>query len=130
MSDVPVDKQLAFHLAHGRKSTVTAVRPRARFGALDLDGAQVTGFREKLDTEGGYINGGFFVLDPSVIELIPGDDTVWEHQPLERLVADQQLQAFQHDGFWQPMDTLRDRNYLNDLWERGQAPWSIPPPRP
>ena len=89
----------------------------------------MTGFREKLDTEGGYINGGFFVLDPAVLELIPGDQTVWELDPLERLVTDRQLLAFQHDGFWQPMDTLRDRNYLNELWESGQAPWSTPPPR-
>jgi glucose-1-phosphate cytidylyltransferase len=102
---------------------VTAVRPLARFGALDLQDDKVLAFKEKPMSEGGYINGGFFVLDPSVIDLIEGDDTVWEQKPLEHLAQDGELRAFFHEGFWQPMDTLRDKQQLQEMWDNGQARW-------
>ena len=102
---------------------MTATRPLSRFGALDLEGDKVRAFKEKPMSEGGYINGGFFVLDPKVIDLIEGDQTIWEQEPLERLAHAGELHAFTHDSFWQPMDTLRDKNHLNDLWASGNAPW-------
>jgi glucose-1-phosphate cytidylyltransferase len=125
VGDVRIDRLLDMHLSHGKKATVTAVRPLARFGALDMHGSQVAGFKEKPESEGGYINGGFFVLDPSVIDLINGDDTVWEQGPLERLAATGELHAYTHDSFWQPMDTLRDKRHLEELWTSGSAPWKI-----
>jgi glucose-1-phosphate cytidylyltransferase len=125
VGDVKIDQLLDMHLSHGKKATVTAVTPLARFGALDLHGTRVAGFKEKPESEGGYINGGFFVLDPSVIDLIEGDDTVWEQGPLERLAQAGELQAFMHDSFWQPMDTLRDKRHLEELWASGAAPWKV-----
>ncbi len=123
VADIDIDALLQFHQAGTARATVTAVRPLARFGALDLDGDHVRGFKEKPVTEGGYINGGFFVLAPSVIDLIDGDDTVWEQGPMERLAASGDLRAYVHDTFWQPMDTLRDKRMLEELWESGSAPW-------
>ncbi|SDA31756.1 glucose-1-phosphate cytidylyltransferase [Methylobacterium sp. UNC378MF] len=123
VSDVDVTAQIAFHRAHGKRATVTAVRPDKRFGYLALDGAQVTAFEEKPDNEGGWINGGFFLLAPSVIDTVAGDETVWEREPLERLAREGDLQAFIHDGYWQAMDTLRDKSNLEALWASGRAPW-------
>jgi len=121
--DVDIGELVAFHKAHGRKATLTAVQPPGRFGAIDLDQTAVTKFHEKPHGDGGWVNGGFFVLEPSVIDYIPGDSTVWERDPLERLATENDLHAFKHDGFWQPMDTLRDKQHLDDLWARGAAPW-------
>jgi len=123
VSDVDLSRLIAFHKAHGKLATVTAVRPPARFGALDLDGDTVREFAEKTQTSEGWINGGFFVLQPQVLDYIDGDGTLWEKEPLERLAAERQLNAFRHDGFWQSMDTLRDVRYLESLWAGGTAPW-------
>ena len=123
VSDVDIGKLIAFHKSHGKLSTVTAVRPTARFGALVMNGHSVTRFEEKPLSEGGLINGGFFVLSPKVIDYIPGDATLWEKEPMERLAAEGQMQAFEHTGFWQAMDTLRDKYHLEDLWAAGKAPW-------
>lgn len=125
VSDVNLHDLLAFHRSHGKLVTLTAVRPTARFGQLDLDGDQVTEFSEKPQTREGWINGAFFVLEPGVFDYIDGDDTQWEREPLERLARDGQLMAFRHTSFWQCMDTLRDKHLLNNLWETGQAPWKI-----
>ncbi len=121
---IDVTAQLAFHKAHGRKATITAVAPPGRFGALEFDGDRVTSFREKPAGDGGMINGGFFVADPSVLDLIEGPETIWEREPMERLAAAGDLVAFRHEGFWQPMDTLRDKQHLEQLWQEG-APWKI-----
>lgn len=118
---------LDFHRSHGKLATVTAVRPPARFGGLALNGDSVTRFMEKPQAGDGWINGGFFVLDRRVLEFIDGDNTLWEREPLERLADRGQLQAFRHEGFWQPMDTLRERNLLEDMWTSGQAPWKVWP---
>jgi glucose-1-phosphate cytidylyltransferase len=115
---------LDFHTAHGRKATITAVSPPGRFGILELKGDLVNSFREKPAGDGALINGGFFVASPSVLDYIDGPDTVWEQTPLERLAAAGELAAYSHDGFWQPMDTLRDKIYLEQLWEEG-APWKL-----
>jgi glucose-1-phosphate cytidylyltransferase len=123
VSDVDIGSLIRFHRSHGRKATVTAVRPPGRYGALQMNGDIVSGFTEKPRGDGGLINGGFFVLSPSVIGLIGDDSSSWENEPLERLVQQDELRAFQHDGFWQPMDTLRDKNYLEELWSTGKAPW-------
>jgi glucose-1-phosphate cytidylyltransferase len=122
VSDVDIKALVAFHKAHGRKATLTSVQPPGRFGAIDLAGDAVTRFHEK-PSDGGWVNGGFFVLEPSVIDLIPGDDTIFERGPLESLASADQLRGFRHAGFWQPMDTLRDKQHLEDLWARGEAPW-------
>jgi glucose-1-phosphate cytidylyltransferase len=122
---IPITDLLAFHQAHGKAATVTAVRPGARFGALDLKGDTVRRFVEKPSEEGGLINGGYFVLDPTCLDRIAGDTTLWEQEPLEGLAKAGELKAFQHTGFWQPMDTLRDKIHLNDLWASGQAPWKV-----
>src|SRR4051794_36076938 len=119
---IDIGKLIAFHGSHGRKATITAVAPPGRFGALEFDGDSVRAFREKPAGDGGLINGGFFVLEPSVIELIPSLDTHWEEEPLETLASKGELVAYRHTGFWQPMDTLRDRHHLEDLWQKG-APW-------
>jgi len=113
-----------FHRKHGKKATMTAVQPPGRFGALKLEGSSVSSFLEK-PSDGGWINGGFFVLNPSVIDLIEADETIWERKPLESLAEDNQLEAFLHRGFWQPMDTLRDKTQLEDLWQSGKAPWKV-----
>jgi glucose-1-phosphate cytidylyltransferase len=123
LADVDIQELVSFHRAHGKLATVTIVRPPARFGGVDLDGDQVVEFTEKPQTEGGWINGGFFVLEPSVFEYISGDDSIWEREPLERLAADGQLMAFRHEGFWQAMDTVRDKKVLEELWDAGSPPW-------
>ena len=123
LSDVDVGKLIKFHKTQKRMATVTAVQPPGRFGALDIEGKRITRFEEKPQGDGSWINGGFFVLQPDVLEYIQGDDTAWEREPLERLARDAQLSAFPHKGFWQPMDTLRDKNRLEELWQTGQAPW-------
>jgi len=123
VSDVDIGELVKFHKAHGKRATITAVTPPGRFGAIEFDGDMVSRFREKPDGDGGQINGGFFVLDPSVTDLIDGPDMAWEGAPLERLAEGEELVAYRHDGFWQPMDTLRDRVHLEDLWSRGEAPW-------
>jgi glucose-1-phosphate cytidylyltransferase len=123
VADVDIPAEIAFHLAHGRKATVTAVRPVGRFGAMGIDGERVVAFEEKPETDGGWINGGFFLLSPSVGALIAGDPTVWEREPMEKLAAADELRAFVHGGFWHPMDTLRDRNFLEEQWAKGAARW-------
>jgi len=123
VSDVDVARSIAFHRAHGKLATVTAVQPPGRYGALELNDTQVRGFAEKPRGDGGRINGGFFVLSPRVLERIAGDSTSWEAEPLTGLAADNELMAFEHDGFWQPMDTLREKNLLEELWQTGRAPW-------
>ncbi len=122
VSDVDIGQLIAFHEGHGKKATVTAVTPLARFGALDMEGDAVTRFVEKPHNEAGYINGGYFVLKPSVLDLIEGDETIFEKGPLETLAVERELMAFRHDGFWQPMDTLRDKDHLEEMWAAG-APW-------
>jgi len=125
VGDVNIRKAVEFHRAHGGKATLTAVQPAGRFGSLRLTGSQVESFQEKPQGDGGWINGGFFVLEPSVLDYIEGDESVWERQPLEKLSAEGQLHAYQHTGFWLPMDTLRDKNRLEDLWDSGSAPWKV-----
>jgi glucose-1-phosphate cytidylyltransferase len=122
---VDIGASIRFHQAHGKLATVTAVQPPGRYGALDLAGDTVRGFTEKPRGDGGLINGGFFVLSPRVIELIADDQTPWESSPLETLAQQDQLRAYVHNGFWQPMDTLRDKTQLDALWQSGQAPWKI-----
>jgi glucose-1-phosphate cytidylyltransferase len=123
VADIDIGELLAFHQSHDRDATVTAVQPPGRFGALEMDKDDVLGFREKPQGDGSWINGGFFVLSPRVIDRIAGDSTVWEKEPLESLARDRQLTAYKHRGFWQPMDTLRDKRHLETLWEEGKAPW-------
>jgi glucose-1-phosphate cytidylyltransferase len=125
VGNVDVSRLVAFHRSHGRLATVTGVRPPKRFGVLQTDGTDVLSFEEKPMSEGGWINGGFFVLNPAVVEFIPGDETAWEVGPVQQLIKAKQLSVFYHEEFWQPMDTLRDKNYLEKLWEDGQAPWKI-----
>jgi glucose-1-phosphate cytidylyltransferase len=127
VSDIDLNRLLAFHRAHGKLATVTAVRPPARFGHIELDGDVVTEFSEKPQAHEGWINGAFFVLEPQVLDYIDGDDTEWEKEPLERLAADGQLMAYRHEGFWQCMDTLRERKLLEQLWDSGEAPWKVWP---
>jgi len=123
LGDVDIQSLVAFHQSHGRLATVTDVRPPARFGGLVLDVDQVHEFSEKPQTGEGWINGGFFVFGPGVLDYLNGDETILEREPLERLAADSQLMAFRHTGFWQPMDTLRDKELLESLWASGKAPW-------
>ncbi|MDH0493829.1 glucose-1-phosphate cytidylyltransferase [Comamonas aquatica] len=123
VSDVDISGLIDFHKAHGKAATLTAPFPPGRFGALDFDGRRIRQFMEKPKGDGARINGGFFVLSPQVLDYIKDDATVWEQQPLQRLAADGELMAWEHDGFWQPMDTLRDKTYLEELWAAGQAPW-------
>jgi glucose-1-phosphate cytidylyltransferase len=125
VSDIDIPRLINFHKAHGKKATITAVQAPGRFGALDIAGNSVKSFVEKPRGDGMYINGGFFVLSPDVFNLIEGDQTVWERGPLEKLSQLGQLEAFTHLGFWQPMDTLRDKQNLEDLWDSGQAPWKV-----
>jgi glucose-1-phosphate cytidylyltransferase len=125
LADVDITAQIAFHERHGKWATVTSVQPPGRYGALQLRDAEVTGFTEKPRGDGGKINGGFFVLSPKCLDLIEGDETSWEDKPLARLAANAQLMAFEHNGFWQPMDTLRDKNHLEALWNSGKAPWKV-----
>ncbi|WP_428427422.1 glucose-1-phosphate cytidylyltransferase [Pararhizobium sp.] len=123
VGNVDIGKTIAFHKSHGKQATVTAVRPPARYGALQLEGTEVQGFIEKPEGEGGFINGGFFVLSPRVIDRIEADHSSWEGEPLMGLASEGELQAYFHDGFWQPMDTLRDKNHLESLWQSGAPPW-------
>ena len=126
VADVDITALLAHHKSHGRLATVTAVQPPGRYGALQFAAAGVVkGFQEKPQGDGGWINGGFFVLEPDVINKIDGDATLWEQEPMKTLAIEGQLMAFHHTGFWQPMDTLRDRQYLDDLWKMGSAPWKV-----
>ena len=126
VTDVDVSALIAHHKSQGQQATLTAVQPPGRFGALELDArGGVQAFKEKPQGDGGWVNGGFFVLEPSVLERIEGDHTLWEQEPLTSLARDGQLSAYKHHGFWQPMDTLRDRNYLEELWASGKAPWKV-----
>jgi glucose-1-phosphate cytidylyltransferase len=123
VSDVNISDAIDFHRRHGKLATITAVQPPGRYGALSMEGSEVKSFHEKPRGDGGLINGGFFVLSPQVVERINADSTIWEAEPLSSLASDGQLMAYQHAGFWQPMDTLRDKNLLEDLWHSGKAPW-------
>ena len=125
VSDIDISAEIAFHKRHGRLATVTAVQPPGRYGALQIAGGEVIGFTEKPRGDGGLINGGFFVLSPGCIDRISDDQSSWEGQPLAGLAQDGQLMAFEHSGFWHPMDTLRDKNYLEELWQTGKAPWKM-----
>ena len=125
VGDIDIARTLRFHESHGRLATMTATQPPGRFGALDIDGDGVRSFREKPGGDGGWINGGFFVLSPAVIDYIEDDETMWERDPLERLAAEGQLMAYKHAGFWLPMDTLRDKQHLENLWQSGKAPWKL-----
>jgi glucose-1-phosphate cytidylyltransferase len=123
VSDIDIDALIKVHRKAGRQATVTAIQPPGRYGALRIDDGRVAQFQEKPAGDGAWINGGFFVLEPSVIDYIDGDDTVWEQAPLQTLAAKGQLTSYQHDGFWHAMDTLRDKNQLEDMWAKGRAPW-------
>ena len=125
VADVDIAASIAFHRAHGRLATVTAVLPPGRFGSLAREGDAVRGFIEKPQGDGGWINGGFFVLSPKVIDFIAGDSTSWELEPMATLAAKDQLRAFEHTGFWQPMDTPREKSLLTELWDSGKAPWKV-----
>jgi glucose-1-phosphate cytidylyltransferase len=125
VSDVNISELIEFHKKHGREATLTAVYPPGRFGALDIQNDRVTQFIEKPKGDGSLVNGGFFVLSPNVIKRISGDNCIWEQEPLEGLATDDNLMVFKHDGFWQPMDTLRDKTYLQELWNEDIAPWKI-----
>jgi glucose-1-phosphate cytidylyltransferase len=123
VSDVNISELIAFHKKHGKDATLTATYPPGRFGALDIKDNQIMQFTEKPRGDGALINGGFFVLSPKVLERISGDNCIWEQEPLKSLAKDGSLMAFKHEGFWQPMDTLRDKIYLQNLWDKGKAPW-------
>jgi glucose-1-phosphate cytidylyltransferase len=125
VADVDISAEITFHKQHGKLATIMAVQPPGRYGALEQSGNQVTGFIEKPRGDGGLINGGFFVLSPKVLSLIAGDQTGWEGAPLKQLAVKGELMAFEHSGFWQPMDTLREKNLLQNLWDTGKAPWKI-----
>ena len=125
VANVDIQQVLDFHKKHGGLATLTATQPPGRFGALNLQGDKVRSFQEKPEGDGNWINGGFFVLNHKVIDLIPDDKTVWEKGPMESLAKDGELHAYFHKGFWQPMDTLRDKNHLEELWQRGTAPWRV-----
>jgi glucose-1-phosphate cytidylyltransferase len=125
VGSINITKLLEFHKSHGKKATLTAVRPPSRFGGLLFDGDQVVEFTEKPQIGEGWINGGFFVLEPEVAEYIEGDSSSFEGKPLENLAKDGQLMAYKHEGYWQPMDTIREKNLLQELWESGKAPWKV-----
>jgi glucose-1-phosphate cytidylyltransferase len=125
VGDVDITASIAFHRAHGRQATLTAAVPPGRFGALDLRDGRVASFLEKPEGDGGSINAGYFILSPRVLDRIEGDATIWEREPLTGLASDGELMAFQHHGFWQPMDTLRDKTHLEELWASRQAPWKV-----
>ncbi len=127
VSDVNISETIAFHRSHGKLSTITAVKPEGRFGALELEGSQVKKFQEKPRGDGSWINGGFFVLSPKVIDYIEGDETLWEQEPMRHLALAGQMEAYFHEGFWQPMDTLREKRQLEALWEAKKAPWKTWP---
>lgn len=125
VGDINISKLIKYHNSHGKKATLTATYPSGRFGALEIESGAVKSFQEKPKGDGGLINGGFFVLDPSVIDLIQSDDVIWEQEPLSSLAKNNQLMAFEHNGFWQPMDTLRDKMLLEKLWNDNVAPWKV-----
>jgi len=125
VGDVDVSALVSFHKNQGRTATLTGVQPPGRFGALDVEGTKVSGFQEKPDGDGSWVNGGFFVLEPAVFDLVENDSTIWERSPLESLASSDQLSIYKHSGFWQPMDTLRDKLHLEELWESGKAPWKV-----
>lgn len=125
VGNIDISKLVAFHKAEGCPATLTGVQPPGRYGALDIRDTRVANFQEKPEGDGGWINGGFFVLDPSVLDLIDNDTTVWERKPLEMLAAERELGVFKHAGFWQPMDTLRDKVLLEELWAAGKPPWKV-----
>ena len=125
LSNVNIGQKIEFHRSQGTIATLTAVQPPGRFGSLDLAENKIVGFQEKPQGDGGWINGGFFVLSSKALDYIAGDETVWERDPMERLAAEDNLSAFLHRGFWQPMDTLRDKILLEELWASGQAPWKV-----
>ncbi|MEK6772718.1 MAG: glucose-1-phosphate cytidylyltransferase [Bdellovibrionota bacterium] len=125
VADINISQLIEFHKQHKKLATVSVTAPPGRFGVVSFEGNLVSSFQEKPRHSGGYINGGFFVLNPKVIEYIKDDATVWEKEPMERLAQERNLGAFQHEGFWQPMDTLRDKNYLEDLWQSKKAPWKV-----
>ena len=126
VSDVDITKLIKFHQSHGKDATITATRPPGRYGSINItDSGLVDNFQEKIDGVGSWVNGGFFILSPSVIDRIDGDMTTFENEPLSTLASDGQLAAFKHEGFWQPMDTLREKNLLNNLWDANAAPWKI-----
>lgn len=125
LCNVNIHDEVRFHHSHGKLGTILAVRPSGRFGAIEMDGAQVQRFVEKPRGDGGFINGGFFVLNRKVIDYIEGDETTWEDEPLRKLVTEKELMAFSHEGFWACMDTLKDANTLNALWDSGEAPWQV-----
>lgn len=125
VGDIDVSKSIEFHKSHGKQATMTSVYPPGRFGAIDIDGDQIRSFIEKPKGEGGMINGGFFVLSPKVVSRLKNDRSIWEQEPLMSLAEDGELMAYHHEGFWQPMDTLRDKIKLQELWESNQAPWKI-----
>jgi glucose-1-phosphate cytidylyltransferase len=125
VGNVDIQKLVDFHRSHKKLATLTAVQPPGRFGALELKGSSVLRFLEKPHGDGAWINGGFFVLDPKVLDLISGDETIWEREPLTSLSQQGNLHAYFHEGFWQPMDTLRDKNHLEELWASGKAPWKV-----
>lgn len=127
VADLDITAEIAFHRAHGRMATVAAVKPPGRYGALVREGDAVSAFMEKPQGDGGWINGGFFVLQPEVLTLIDGDSCSWEIEPMQQLASQDQLRAFEHAGFWQPMDTLREKNLLEDAWQSGKAPWKVWP---
>ncbi|MGI0056408.1 MAG: glucose-1-phosphate cytidylyltransferase [Nitrosarchaeum sp.] len=125
VADVQIDKLIKFHNDNKTIATVTAVQPPGRFGTLDVKQDKIMSFKEKPPGDGNWINGGYFVLEPSVFDYLKDDSTVWEREPLEKLAKDEQLSAYKHSGFWQPLDTLRDKNKLEDLWSKGNAPWKL-----
>ncbi len=125
VSDIDISATIDFHKKHGKLATMTAVQPPGRFGALDLEGQRIIKFKEKPDGQDNWINGGYFVLSPKVINYVTDDATLWEKEPLEYLTQNGQIDAFVHPGFWQPMDTLRDKNLLEELWATGKAPWKV-----
>ena len=127
VSDINITELIAFHKSHGKHATVTSVQPPGRFGAIKTNGSLVTAFAEKAEGAGGLINGGFFVLETPVLEYIDGDGTPWEGTPIKRLIDEEQLVSYQHDGFWRPMDTLRDKNALEKAWKENNAAWKIWP---
>jgi glucose-1-phosphate cytidylyltransferase len=125
VGDVDIGATIDFHRRSDCLATLTATQPPGRFGALDLAGDKIRSFKEKPHGDGNWVNGGFFVLSPGVFDYLEGDATVWEQQPMERLAREGRIQAWRHEGFWQPMDTLRDRNLLENLWQSGSAPWKV-----
>jgi glucose-1-phosphate cytidylyltransferase len=125
VADINITAEIAYHKKHGKMATIAAVQPPGRYGAISLDGNSVAGFTEKPRGDGGLINGGFFVLSPKCLDLIEGDSSSWEGEPIIRLADMGELKAFTHNGFWQPMDTLRDKNHLEELWSSGNAPWKV-----